>query len=248
MSSGYNVLPAVYDRWQKSYGRDFSELILPRLIATLRRHKISGTTLVDVACGTGTLALFMARRGWSVSGIDASEGMITIAREKFRGAGLPGSFLVQDMRNFRLASPVALATSFFDGLNHVLEPDGLRSAFQAVKAALLPGGWFVFDMNNELCFTQLWTKTDTIQCDGFKLTLESRYDRIEKIGECVARVDGGNAGERGMEIVRERCFPPGVIRTLLEETGFVVRECEEFNFTLNPLMGKLKTWWVAEGT
>jgi len=60
MEAGYRNLPPYYDRWQKSYGKDFSTLILPRLIASIRVHRISGRTMVDVACGTGTLALLMA--------------------------------------------------------------------------------------------------------------------------------------------------------------------------------------------
>jgi hypothetical protein len=33
---------------------------------------------------------------------------------------------------------------------------------------------------------------------------------------------------------------------MLEKAGFVVRECEEFNFTSNPGVGNIKTWWVAQ--
>jgi SAM-dependent methyltransferase len=244
MASGYEVLPAVYDRWQKSYGKDFSELILPKLLSTIRRHRISGDSLVDVACGTGSLALSMARRGWKVAGIDASQGMIDVAKKKFRDARLPATFLVEDMRDFSLPAPVSLATSFFDGLNHLLEKEGLLSAFRAVSRSLVPGGWFVFDMNNEQCFTHLWTKNETIDLDGVTLTLESAYDRGEKLGTCVARLLVG--GEEKTERVAERCYAPETVRALLNEAGFEVRGSEDFNFTPNPLIGKLKTWWVAE--
>jgi SAM-dependent methyltransferase len=246
MPPGYDVLPTIYDRWQKSYGKDFSEIILPRLLTTIRKHRISGNSLVDVACGTGTLTLIMARRGWKVSGIDASPGMIEIARKKLRDARLPATFLVQDMRDFVLPSSVSLATSLFDGLNHLLDPDDLLSTFRAVHRSLSRGGWFLFDMNNEHCFTTLWTKTETITLEGITLTLESQYDRGERLGTCLARIVNGETGEEKTERVSERWYPADTIRRLLIDAGFEVREEEDFNFTLNPLVGKLKSWWVAE--
>ena len=110
MEAGYRNLPPYYDRWQKSYGKDFSTLILPRLIASIRVHRISGRTMVDVACGTGTLALLMARRGWEVFGVDASEGMLAQATEKLAGLSLPVELFRQDMRELALPRPVHMAT------------------------------------------------------------------------------------------------------------------------------------------
>jgi hypothetical protein len=101
-------------------------------------------------------------------------------------------------------------------------------------------------MNNEHCFTQLWTKAETIEVDGFTLTLESSYDRGEKLGSCVATLRSGGKDEGATERVMERCYAPEIVRSLLNEAGFEVRESEDFNFTLNPLIGNLKTWWVAE--
>ncbi|HCV42759.1 MAG TPA: hypothetical protein DGH68_04705, partial [Bacteroidetes bacterium] len=85
MASGYKILPEVYDRWQQSYGKDFSTLILPKLLQTIKIHKIPTSSLLDLACGTGTLAVMMARRGWKVFGIDASEGMLREGRTKTKG-------------------------------------------------------------------------------------------------------------------------------------------------------------------
>jgi ubiquinone/menaquinone biosynthesis C-methylase UbiE len=245
MAAGYGVLPPIYDRWQKSYGKDFSELVLPRLLSSIRRHRISGDTLVDVACGTGSLALFMARRGWKVSGVDASQGMIDAATRKFRDARLPAQLIVSDMRYFILPCQVALATSFFDGLNHLLEEEELREAFRAVYRSLTKGGWFVFDMNNEHCFSTLWTKAERVELPEFTLELDSSYDRSRKLGTCVARLDMRDGAGEQTETVTERWYPTETVKEMLTEAGFEVQETEDFNFTLNPLVGNLKTWWVA---
>lgn len=249
MESGYVILPPVYDKWQKTYGKDFSDVILPRLLAAMQAHRISGSTMADLACGTGTLALKMARRGWRVFGVDASAGMIDQAESKAASSGLPVSFLRQDMRALALPHDVHLVTSFFDSLNHLLTLADLTAVFRRVHASLLPGGWFVFDMNNELCFTLLWTRSESVAHDEFLLGLENSYDRGTGIAECrvtLTRREGGKAQPPQVEVVREKWYPAQAVRDALVETGFTVRECEDFNFTSNPDVGKIKTWWVAE--
>ena len=270
MDAGYRILPPIYDRWQKVYGRDFSTLILPRLLSTLRSHRIgspvatsplktwrpggrsagrgSDLRMVDLACGTGTLAHLMARRGWEVYGVDASEGMIREAVKKFAALDLPVHFLHQDMRSFILPERVILVTSFFDSLNHLLENDDLLAAFRRTNLALASGGWFVFDVNNELCFSTLWTKSEVVNHRDFTLHLDCSYDRRRGIAKCdvTLRERNESGGATQLETVCERMFSPEEIRELLGEAGFAVREMKDFNFTANPAIGNIKTWCVAE--
>jgi ubiquinone/menaquinone biosynthesis C-methylase UbiE len=56
----YEVLSRVYDPWQKSYGKDYSTIILPQLLATIKFLGIPKSTMLDLACGTGALAVLMA--------------------------------------------------------------------------------------------------------------------------------------------------------------------------------------------
>jgi len=248
MDAGYRHLPPYYDRWQKSYGKDFSTLIFPKLISTIRAHRISGTTMLDIACGTGTLAQLMARRGWVVTGIDASEGMIREAAAKAASSRLGLTFLRQDMRELAIGHPVHLATSFFDSLNHVMNAGELRETFRRIRASLLPRGWLVFDTSTERCFTTLWTRSETIDAHGFSIALDNSYDPGRKTAVCnVTLVVPGDGGTVCLEeTVKERYYPQDEVAGMLAGTGFAVRESEDFNFTSNPAIGKLKTWWVAE--
>jgi SAM-dependent methyltransferase len=248
MEAGYRNLPPYYDRWQKSYGKDFSTLIFPRLIASIRAHRISGRTMVDVACGTGTLALLMARRGWEVSGVDASEGMLVQAAEKIAGSSLPVAFFRQDMRDLALARPVHMATSFFDSLNHMMTAGELGAVFGRVRDSVVPGGWFIFDTSTERCFTALWTKSETFHHRDFSIVLDNSYDRAARSAVCHVTLEVKSEGGTVTldETVRERFYTVDEVSGLLAEAGFTVRECEDFNFTYNPAVGKLKTWWVAE--
>jgi SAM-dependent methyltransferase len=246
-STHYTQLPLIYDRWQRSYGKDYSAVILPRLVTSLRERSLAPSTMVDVGCGTGSLALLMAKRGWKVWGIDASEGMIAEAWKKAVRAGLPAIFLRQDMRTLRLPEHPILAVSVFDTLNHLAKASELRSTFRRIHAALAGNGWFMFDVNNERCYRLLWTREQSLTHRDFTLLLDNRYSAGSRRAESRVRImlpaPGGYVVLR--ETVKERCFTPEEIEGALTEAGFEVDEKEDFNPTGWVKVGKIKTWWIA---
>jgi len=248
MSSGYTILPPVYDRWQRTYDQDYSTLILPRVLSTIRTFRIPVSSMMDLACGTGTLAIMMARRGWKVCGIDGSEGMIRVATSKREMRRLGVTFLCQDMRHVRLPERVMLVTCLFDSLNHLLSPRGLLAAFRRVYASLLPGGYFVFDLNNERCYRTLWTRTGVVHHRAFTLVLRNSYDPGRHLGQVQVTLFElqGTLYARSDETVRERCYADAEILRLLKKVGFRVRQREDFNFTGAGELGDVKTWWVVQ--
>ena len=247
MPSGYHVLPLIYDRWQQTYGKDYSTIILPRLLRSITRQNIPTSSMLDVACGTGTLALMMARRGWKVWGVDGSGNMVARAMKKIEGKRLPLLFLHQDMREIVLPERVDLAVSLFDSLNHLTSRRDLLQTFRRVNRALVPGGYFMFDLNNERCFRLLWTRTESVDADGFTLILQNRYDRTRRNAYSFVSLflREGDTYRRSGEIVRERYYPRTEVRELLNQADFRVLECADFNFTDVPEVGKIKTWWVV---
>lgn len=246
--AGYTALPVYYDRWQKSYGKDYSTLIAPRLIATLRRYQVPASTFADVGCGTGTLALMLARRGWKGYGVDASDGMIREARAKIPRSDGHVRFLQQDMRTLALPEPVRLVTALFDVLNHLTRLRDLRTAVRAVYRSLLPSGLFVFDTNNEQCFTTIWTKTETIEHRDFTVILHNAYLPHRRLARSHVTIFPARPlrAHREQEVVRERCYTHHELTETLTAAGFRILEGEDFNFTDVPGVGDLKTWWVAQ--
>ncbi len=245
-SAGYQVLPGVYDRWQDTYGRDFTAVILPRLLASIREFHIPTSTILDVGCGTGTLALAMARRGWKAWGVDASAGMLQEAERKRDEEHLPVVFIRQDMRRLQAPRRVRLVTSMFDTLNHVSSADELLGTFQGIRHALLPGGYFMFDLNNERCYATLWTHDEVVRHKDFTLVLENSFDPASGRARSVVILTPRSGGEPMTETVEERLFPAVEVNMLLEQAGLRVCLSEDFAFSDVPEIGKLKTWWVAE--
>ena len=90
--------------------------------AVFRRFSQKKPQLVlDLACGTGTITIELARRGYDMTGIDISVDMLSRAREKADAAGVDILWLCQDMRSFELYGTVDAAVSSCDSINYITD-------------------------------------------------------------------------------------------------------------------------------
>ena len=142
----YETLAASYDRLTNDIPY---EDILDFYHKLWAEYGLRPASVVDLACGTGSMTVLLAREGLSVLGVDASEEMLTQAADKAAGMENPPWFVRQRMEKLRLPAPVDLAVCCLDGVNYVTEPAALREAFARVFKALNPGGLFLFDINSE---------------------------------------------------------------------------------------------------
>jgi SAM-dependent methyltransferase len=176
----------------------------------------------DLACGTGTTALALAREGIQMFAVDLSPVMCRLARQKARRARLPLRVLRADMRVFRLPEPVDLITCEYDALNHVPRKADLRMVARAVARALKPGGYFFFDVNNRSGFERYWAHTFWVEQPGVLVVMrnshDSPHDRAWSDVEWFIRE--GNLWRRRHERVDEVCWSSGEIRQTLRAAGF----------------------------
>ena len=142
----YEALAASYDRLTNDIPY---EAVLAFYHEILERYGCRPASAVDLACGTGSMALLLAREGLSVLGVDRSEEMLTLAADKAAELDNPPYFIRQRMEKLRLPQPVDLVVCCLDGVNYVTEPAALRECFARVFKALNPGGLFIFDINSE---------------------------------------------------------------------------------------------------
>ncbi len=105
-----------------------------------------GITL-DLACGTGSLTLELARRGCDVYGVDSSLEMLSIAKQKAEKAGLDVLFLCQKMQSIDLYGTVDTVLCSLDSINHLTLERDVQQTFRRVSLFLSPGGYFIFDLN-----------------------------------------------------------------------------------------------------
>lgn len=112
-----------------------------------RNAKVPVKTVLDLACGTGSLTWLLAEKGYEMIGVDASSEMLSQAMEK-RPAdfqGIEPMFLNQNMEDLDLYGTIDACVCCLDSVNYVTRPALLRRAFQRVHTFLMPGGIFLFD-------------------------------------------------------------------------------------------------------
>lgn len=113
----------------------------------LAENGVSEGILLDLACGTGTLSLMFAEKGYDVVGVDGSEEMLTQAQVKKIETGADVIFLCQRMEELDLFGTVNAAVSTLDSINHVTDEDTVKEIFRRVSLFMEDKGIFVFDVN-----------------------------------------------------------------------------------------------------
>jgi SAM-dependent methyltransferase len=136
--SAYDRIARLYDPWSASVVEDVAFY--------LERARESGGPVVELGVGTGRIAVPIASDGIRVIGIDSSEGMLDIARERAELAGVEVELHYGDFRNPPVEGPVPLVIAPFRSLLH-METDADRLAVvRAAHDLLEDGGRFVFDV------------------------------------------------------------------------------------------------------
>ena len=176
----------------------------------------------DLACGTGTTALMLARKGIRMYGVDISPTMRRLAREKSRRLGLPLRVIAGDMRDFRLPEPVDLILCEFDALNHVERKSDLALVGRAVSHALRPGGYFYFDVNNRLAFETIWPGTWWVERPGVALVMHGGYDTERDRGWTNLEwfLQEGRRWRRCRERIEQVAWTRAELTSTLRKSGF----------------------------
>lgn len=103
--------------------------------------------LLDLACGTGTLSLLLAEKGYDVIGVDGSEDMLSVAQEKKTENASDTLFLCQKMEELDLFGTINAAVCTLDSINHVTDEDRVKEIFRRVSLFMEDKGIFIFDVN-----------------------------------------------------------------------------------------------------
>ena len=144
LMQAYHALAGSYDQltWDVDY-----EAIVDFYFDILAREGLQPRTAVDLACGTGSVAVILARKGLDVVAVDMSEEMLTQAQQKALSLDDPPLFIRQRLEELRLARSVDLAVCALDSLDYITDPEACRGAIRRVYKVLNPGGCFIFDVN-----------------------------------------------------------------------------------------------------
>ena len=248
----YQQLAHLYD-WPGS--QQFSEVILQRDLAVFQAHNIQPpASILDLACGTGTLALAFAQRGFKTLGLDISLAMLqqaeTKRHEQDPQSQLTLNFKEADMRSFLLEEPFDVVVCHYDSLNHLSNETELRATFLAVSQALKPGGLFLFDLNTLENYQTYWNGRDTYEGPNYRLKTSSAFD--ENLGKASVQFMVDEYNDEGellseSETVHEQYFNEAAVEKYLMAAGFYDIRFEAFNPVEElPDDFPLKTFWQCK--
>lgn len=193
------------------------------LMKCFRESAIPVRTVLDLACGTGTIACLLAQHGYAVVATDGSEEMLTQAARKAAALERPPLFLHQAMPRLRLAEPVDAVVSTLDSLNYLTREKDLRETFDRVFRWLRPGGRFLFDVNSPCKLRRMDAQMymdETEDCFCVWRTFFTEKKRI-----CTYQVDlfsrrDDGTWDRNFEEHRERAWTEEELRACLTDAGF----------------------------
>jgi len=115
-----------------------------RLLALLEEQGVpAGASVLDAGCGTGSLALLLAGRGYSVTGVDLSSAMIARARAKDAGSDV--DWRVGDLASLELGRTFDAIVSVADVFNHLPSLDDWEASLRRLQSHLVPGGLLFLD-------------------------------------------------------------------------------------------------------
>jgi SAM-dependent methyltransferase len=157
--SEYDAFAPYYDAFTAA--SDY-EAWTTQVLALARRSGLRGSTLLDLACGTGKSFVPFATRGFRVTGCDASTAMLAEAARRAPGAALVHA----DLRRLPTLGRFDLVTCFDDSLNYLLSEDDLAAAFAGIEANLGAAGLAVFDLNSLLAYRTTFAAESVSERDG----------------------------------------------------------------------------------
>ena len=217
--NAYHDLAVSYDRLTSDV--DY-QAIVAFYHAVLEKENIHPKSAVDLACGTGSVALLLAEEMDRVIGVDMSEEMLTVALQRAQEQENRPLFVCQMLQELRLDRAVDLAVCALDGLDYILDPADCCEAIRRVYKALNPGGIFIFDVNTPEKLRAMDGQVFLDEDDDVYCVWRGEFD--EQTNICSYGMDlfqrRGDVWQRSFEEHREYAYTVEQLTEYLRSAGF----------------------------
>ena len=122
--------------------------------------------LLDIGCGTGTLAFMLHQAGYQVSGIDLSEEMLAVASARFEEMGISIPLFAMSMDELDGFEQLDVAIIPIDSINYVTEQQKVFETLQRIYASLRHGGQLFFDVHSLFKMDEIFLEGPFTYDDG----------------------------------------------------------------------------------
>lgn len=216
----YNAFASVYDRLTQNVDYKRIASFIKDIII---KEKPDASLVLDMACGTGSLAIELDRLGFDVTAADASVDMLNAARERSPHNIL---YLCQKMEKLDMFGTMGAIVCTLDSINHITSKEKLKEVFRRAALFLDNDGVLIFDANTTykhkyvLADNVFIYDLDEIYCVWQNATDESLLTRIEL--DFFVRDENGTYTRSG-ESFCERAYSDSELEAVLNENGFIIK-------------------------
>jgi len=215
-----------YRNLAQSYDRLTGDVDYEAIVAfykqILKAEGLEPRTAVDLACGTGSVALLLARMGLQVTAVDMSEDMLCVAAQKAQALENPPRFVCQKLQQLRLPRGVDLAVCALDSMDYITDPKDCDETIRRVYRVLNPGGCFIFDVNTPEKLRAMDGQVFLDEDDDVYCVWRGEFD--EQTNICSYGMDLfqriGDRWQRSFEEHREYAYSAEQLTKWLKKAGF----------------------------
>ena len=215
----YRNLAVSYDRLT---GDVDYEAVVAFYRQILEAEGLCPRTAVDLACGTGSVALILAKQGLQVTAVDMSEDMLCVAQQKAQELDAPPRFICQKLQQLHLPRGVDLAVCALDSLDYITDPVDCEEAIRRIYRVLNPGGCFIFDVNTPEKLRAMDGQVFLDEDDDVYCVWRGEFD--EQTNICSYGMDlfqrQGNCWQRSFEEHQEYAYSAQQLTGWLKKAGF----------------------------
>ena len=205
--------------------------------------ELSGSPLLELACGSGRLLLPLAEAGFEVTGVDNSTNMLNLAEQRLQQAGLAArcTLVQQDMCSLHLDQKFRMAFIALGSFGHMITRKEQQQALRAIRNHLATGGRFILDISNadarymenlsgQVLHQGTWQRDDGAFVSHFVSPASSTKKHLLELTHFYDVHRQGMPVQRTISRTQLYLFERGEMELLLEQAGFVVKEVYgEFN-------------------
>lgn len=183
------------------------------------KAEVNPRSVLDVCCGTGSVAEILAVRGYKLAGFDLSAPMIERAKQKAALRELSIDYWVANASSFQTEKHFNAAFSFFDSLNYITSLEDFTAAVIQVGKHIDPGGLFIFDLNTAYAFEeQMFTQKEQSKRKKLHYDWVGHYDSESR--QIQVDMTFWLDGQEFHEVHRQRAHSDEEVRSALQLAGF----------------------------
>ncbi len=228
----YNSFADVYDIFMDNIPYDEWVEFIEKI---WDKYDLKPQLVCEIGCGTGNITQRLANKNYDMIGIDLSQDMLMVARDKNYDNETNILYLGQDMRSFELYGTVDCILSICDSLNYIKTEQDLLKVFKLVDNYLDPQGLFIFDLNTKHKFKNVYgsnTFTDITEKGAY--IWDNNYNEETEINEYnvtfFLKDEEESFYHKYEEFHEEKAHDVERVKALLEEAGLKIEGVFGENF------------------